>query len=32
VGGIRTNWYELTEHPERFVATVRDALTERARS
>jgi very-short-patch-repair endonuclease len=29
---IRTNWYELTEHPERFVATVRDALTERARS
>jgi very-short-patch-repair endonuclease len=29
---IRTNWYELTENPERFVAHVRDALVERRRS
>ncbi|WP_312030179.1 DUF559 domain-containing protein [Actinomycetospora sp. TBRC 11914] len=29
---IRTNWHELTERPERFVGTVRDALAERARS
>jgi very-short-patch-repair endonuclease len=29
---IRTNWHELTEHPDRFVASVRDALAGRARS
>jgi very-short-patch-repair endonuclease len=28
---IRTNWYELTENPERFVAHVRDALADRRR-
>lgn len=28
---IRTNWHELTERPERFVDTVREALAERAR-
>jgi very-short-patch-repair endonuclease len=26
---VRTNWYELTENPERFVANIREALTER---
>lgn len=29
---IRTNWHELKEHPENFVLTVREALSERARS
>lgn len=28
---IRTNWHELTEHPERFVSSVRAALAERER-
>jgi hypothetical protein len=29
---IRTNWYELHEAPEVFVANVRDALASRARA
>jgi hypothetical protein len=28
---IRTNWYELTDGPEQFVAHVREALAERRR-